>query len=398
MSKNRIEHIRNDAKDLLEDEDIWHIIDNELSLRIREDPSARQATFAVMLTAFQPKPAHLMLLGESAVGKSWLLSNAIEFIPEENRALLGSSTGRAWFYCGEPVMRDHPLIPNKKIIDYYKVDWQSKVVGILDNVTPRTIEDLKPIMSHDKPEIDLQTVERSAGGRHRTRRVRVIGCPSFVNCSTWLKWNAEIGSRHFCLTPKDTPEKYSAAAQLLDEQHTEGTQPTSELTPQIKDAVRTLRDSKFRVVVSRELIADIKADFTMKSGKDVRDYERMLTLTEAVGWLHALQRDRTDSGQVIADERDLKIVRSFSEDLLRTSRTGTSAQVLDYYEKVLGPLAEQTHKDLAYDEIQSKYLEVYNRRLHRDIMILYNRTLQDLGKIELVKDESDKRRWLAKVK
>ena len=143
--------------DLLKQDDLWKIIDGELAVRIKEDAIGRQATLAVMLTAFQPKPAHLMLLGESAVGMSWLLANCIEFIPEENRVLLGSSTQRAWFYCGQPIMRPHSIIQGRQVIDHYCVDWPNKVVGILDNVGPRTIKDLKPIMSHDKSEIDIHS-------------------------------------------------------------------------------------------------------------------------------------------------------------------------------------------------------------------------------------------------
>lgn len=111
----------------------------------------------------------------------------------------------------------------------------------------------------------------------------------------------------------------------------------------------------------------------MNSGRDIRDYERMLTLIEAVAWLHAFQRERTDTNAVIADERDVKIVKGFSDELLKITRTGTSAQVLDYYERVLKPLSESEGM-LTYDAIQQKYFEAYNRRLHRDILILYNKT------------------------
>lgn len=384
--------------DLLKRDDLWKIIDAEVALRIREDAVGRQATLAVMLTAFQPKPAHLMLLGESAVGKSWLLANTIELIPEENRVLLGSSTQRAWFYCGEPVMRPHPIIPDKEVIDYYKVDWRDKVVGILDNVGPRTIKDLKPIMSHDKPEIDIQVSEQgTAGGKWQTRRVRVVGCPAFINCSTWLKWDPEISSRHFYLTPKDSPEKYQAAASLLDELHTTGALPTSPLAPTIHDAIKQLRDSKFKAVVSKPVIDYVRGQFKWNSGRDIRDYERILTLVESIGWLHSFQRERTQTGAVIADERDLDIVKGFSDELLRTSRAGTSAQVLDFYDRVLKPLAENGKRNLEYNEIQQRYFEVYGRRIYRDTLILYNRELQDLGKIELLKDDSDKRRWVVRV-
>lgn len=292
--------------------------------------------------------------------------------------------------------RPHP-VTNRPILDHYEVNWRNKVVGILDNVTPETIKDLKPVMSHDTPEVEIRTSEQSrGGGRWQTRRVRIVGCPSFVNCSTWLKWDPELSSRHFYLTPRDDPKKYEASAELLNELHTTGRLPTSEIASQIQDAIRWLRDDNLQVVLAKDTAAQVKADFKWNSGRDIRAYERMLTLVEAVGWLHAFQRERTDTDAVIADQRDLEIVKGLSDELLKTTRTGTSAQVLDYYERVLKPLSE-SGGTLMYDAIQQKYFEVYNRRLHRDILILYNKTLQDLNKIDLSKDPIDRRRWLVRV-
>ena len=298
-------HTRDDAIELLEQADLWKIVDQELSVAIREDPEGRQATFAIMLTAFLPKPANLMLLGSTAIGKTWLAKQASAFLPPENVVTLGSSTQRAWFYCGEPVYKPHPIISGKQIIDYYRVDWRSKVVIILDNVKPETLKDLKPTMSHDKPEIDMQTTEKTQGGKFKTRRVKTIGSPAFVNCSTWLQWESELTSRHFYLTPKDDPKKFEAAAAYLDAEFTTGTAPTSKMAPIIQDAIRQLVSRKLQVVIHPNVINKLKERFSWKSGRDVRDYERAATIIQAIAWFHALQRERNEQGQVIADERDL---------------------------------------------------------------------------------------------
>ena len=85
----------------------------------------------------------------------------------------------------------------------------------------------------------------------------------------------------------------------------------------------------------------------------------------------------------------------FIEPLLKTSRYGTSSQVLDYYERVIKPLAE--NGDAPYAEIRNKYLQVYERPLSRDDMQILNRALESLGLIELVVDLTDKRRRLVHV-
>ena len=394
-----------DALKLLEQPDLWNIADQEIGVRVKEDSDGRQAAFAIMLTGFLPKPAHLMLLGSTAIGKTWLAKSCSAFLPPESVIVLGSSTERAWFYFGDPVYKPHPVIPKKEIIDYYRIDWRNKIVIILDNVRPDTVKDLKPIMSHDSPEIDLQTTERTQGGRFRTRRVKTIGCPAFINCSTWLQWDAELTSRHYYLTPKDTQEKFQAAADLLDQEYLTGSAPTSAMIPIIQDAIRYLISRELSVVIHPSVIAKLRENFTWTSGRDVRDYERAATIIQAIAWFHALQRERNEHCAVIADERDLQIAEKFLPTLLRTSHYGTSSQVLDYYERVLKPLADsgELHegqpilRDLSQNEIRSKYTNVYHRTITRFDLYEYNKVLESLNLIELIKDPEDKRRRLVRL-
>jgi hypothetical protein len=400
MLQDQESRTRDDGVKLLEEPNLWQIIDEELGITIKKDPQARQACFAIMLSAFLPKPAHLMLLGSTAIGKTWLAKNVSALIPPENVVILGSSTQRAWFYCGEPVYKPHPIIPKRQIIDFYKVVWRNKVTVILDNVKPDMIKDMKPTMSHDSPEIEIQTTEKTGSGGFRTRRVKTIGCPAFVNCSTWLQWDSELTSRHFYMTPKDSVEKYQAAADYLDQEHLTGIAPVSQMAPIIHDAIRHLIKRNLRIVIHPNVVKKLKEKFTWNSGRDVRDYERAATIVQAIAWFHALQRERNEQCQVIADERDLEIAENFLPTLLRTSHFGTSSQVLDYLERVLKPLAGldelevSVGRDIPQNEVTSKYLQVYGRTVTRFELYEYNKVLVTLNLIELVKDREDKRRRL----
>ena len=112
-----------------------------------------------------------------------------------------------------------------------------------------------------------------------------------------------------------------------------GQAPTSKMIPIIHDAIRHLLAQDLKVVIHPNVIEKLRKRFVWKSGRDARDYERAATITQAVAWFHALQRERNEHGEIIADERDLGIVNGFIEPLLRTSRYGTSNEVLDYYER-----------------------------------------------------------------
>ena len=159
------------------------------------------------------------------------------------------------------------------------------------------------------------------------------------------------------------------------------------MVPIIQDAIRQLISRKLQVVIHPNVVNKLKERFTWKSGKDVRDYERAATIVQSIAWFHALQREHNEQGQIIADEGDLEIMNGFIEPLLKTSRYGTSSQVLDYYERVIKPLTE--NQDAPYAEIRNKYFQVYQRPLSREDLQIYNRTLESLGLIELVVDQSE---------
>ena len=146
---------------------------------------------------------------------------------------------------------------------------------------------------------------------------------------------------------------------------------------------------------SPNVITKLHERFEWHSGRDIRDYERAATITKAVAWFHAKQRERTEQGEVIADERDLVIVNGFIESLLKTSRYGTSSEVLDYYERILKPLA--VNGDVRPADAAVKYLQTYERPIDRDDLYGFNSVLTRLGRIELIQDPQDKRRRLIRL-
>jgi hypothetical protein len=197
------------------------------------------------------------------------------------------------------------------------------------------------------------------------------------------------------MTPRDSPKKYLAAAQYLDQEFMTGIAPTSKLIPIIRDAIRHLNALDLKPVLHPDVVKQLKERFAWKSGRDIRDYERAATVTQAVAWFHGLQREKNEAGQIIADEQDLEIVNGFIEPLLKTSRYGTSSEVLDYFERVLKPLA--ANGDIHHTDAAAKYVQTYDRIITRDELYRFNKVLESLGKIELVQDPADKRRRLIRL-
>ncbi len=184
-------------------------------------------------------------------------------VDEDNIIKIGSATQRAWFYCGEPVY--FPSGKSKgKVLSHYEVDWRNKVVVILDNVNDRTMKDLKPVMSHDNPTgtIDIHATMK-VGGKFKTMLVKIHGSPAFINCSTVLKWDDELTTRHFFLTPRDDPIKYEAAAKLILERETTGKEPVGPRVEEVRRAIKYLIDQNIKVRMKAEVAEELKGRWAL---------------------------------------------------------------------------------------------------------------------------------------
>ncbi len=386
---------------ILSDPDIWNIIDGQLDFMIKEDYEGRMTTFLIAISPlFQIRPSHIMLNGESALGKSWLAVNAVNMLPQENVRIIGSSTQRAWFYDGEPVTAENDQ-NQQKFIDYYLINWKRKTIVILDNVDEKTIKDLKPVMSHDRTEesIDIQTTMKTKSGKQKMYKLKIIGCPSFVNCTTNLHWNDELSTRHFFVTPKDSPIKFKAAAEAILEREVSGEKmPQPPRIEEIRDALRYLVSQNFKIVVKRDVAEKIMEKFPLKTGRDMRDYERALVFIESSGWIHALQREKDGKGNIIADERDFKLIEPLLNKVLLTSRYGTSQQVIDFFERIINKMyTEKAGAALQRDEIVARYVQTYGRAIRSPNMTDLLKTLEEIGKVESMVDPTDKRKRLIKI-
>ena len=77
---------------------------------------------------------------------------------------------------------------------------------------------LKPILSHDKKEIEFPFVDKTANSNAETKDVVVRGWPAciFLQCkdeSKWEIWN-EIKSRILTTSPNMIPQKYQGIKEI----------------------------------------------------------------------------------------------------------------------------------------------------------------------------------------
>ena len=92
------------------------------------------------------------------------------------------------------------------------IDLTGKILVFLEPPHKEVWAILKPILSHDSPEIEYPFVNKTDKDGHETKNVVVRGWPACIFCSAkdeskWEMWS-EVKSRFLTSSPNMIPQKY----------------------------------------------------------------------------------------------------------------------------------------------------------------------------------------------
>jgi hypothetical protein len=111
----------------------------------------------------------------------------------------------------------------RKIIENSKtlIDLRGKILVFLEPPQHELWELLKPILSHDKKEIEFPFVDKTKNSNAETKEVVVRGWPACIFClakdeSKWEIWD-EIKSRILTTSPNMVPQKYEESKKLISQ-------------------------------------------------------------------------------------------------------------------------------------------------------------------------------------
>lgn len=230
-----------------QDEKPLDIIVKYLNTRIKEDPLLVKQLIRVYLSAYTDNPINMALLAPSSDGKTYATVEVSKIFPKEDIILIGRMSPTALIHqhgflideegnniedtLEEITQRiiDAKLSKDKTLENETKkerdellknarrcVDLTHKILLFLDNPQPQTYETLKPIMSHDSPEIEYITTK--GDGSLNVSKSVIRGWPVFIFCSAKNEeknevWE-EIKTRVFMTSPNSDIKKYKEANQL----------------------------------------------------------------------------------------------------------------------------------------------------------------------------------------
>jgi hypothetical protein len=169
-----------------------------LDKKIKKDRKNKLLAFLVCLSAYGTNPLNLFLKGESSIGKTHLAKSVAEYFPDEDVWFIGDMSPKA-------LIHEHGRFENGKMY----VSLKNKILIFLETPRKETLEMLKPILSHDRMEIEYKIADKRASGKLGTKSVIIEGWPSTIFCTTDYRFLEELSTRSMLTTPEVTEEKIS---------------------------------------------------------------------------------------------------------------------------------------------------------------------------------------------
>lgn len=165
-----------------------------LSRTVRRDVTAKNMVFLTALSAYTPEPINLFLRGESSIGKSYNVVQALKYFPKDDVWLLGGLSLTALIHQhGLLVDKNGNLIlpsqkPDKdapaeekeawtqRMHDArYLVELNNRIIVFLEAPHFETFNMLRSILSHDAHQISYRFTDKSGKGQLQTQHVVIQG-------------------------------------------------------------------------------------------------------------------------------------------------------------------------------------------------------------------------------
>ena len=419
------------------------IMDN-LSKTVREDESVKFAVFFTCFSAYTKEPLNTFIRGPPSTGKSYGCVQTCQCFPEKDILNIGSGSPKFLIRqqgvlvdsSGEPFIMERPDRPRKseyrEAEDYREavrsfktemkqyndkvaethtlIDLSGKTLVFLESPSLELFNMLRPILSHDKEEMNFPYVDKDSKGKIRTINVTVRGWPASIFLKAEDQYIEELATRSFTISPVESKNKYGAGNEVTNE-FASFPWKKDEIEHYRKE-VQTFIDYLKREIKDKQYILPFALNeaYPHDLPRDMRDFSHLLQLIQCVTLLHAKQRVilvHDEKEFIVSSFKDVEFAFCKFREIFETTRTGLSQHILSFYHKIVKEMpidtesitVEGKRKPWRTGELVNKYNVIFSPRRSRRTILRYLELLEEIGYVSSGEDADDKRSsiWTALV-
>lgn len=382
------------AMEMLRDRKYLLRVQKTLESDIARDFHTRLLVFAVGMSAYTGIPLNLFLKGPSSTGKTHLVVNISKYFPEEDVLSLGGLSPTA-------IIHDQGRIETRNNKKVYVVNLSKKLLVFLESPSRETLNMLKPILSHDKMEIEYKITDRKKGAKLATKNVIIRGWPATIFCTTETKRLEEISTRSLLATPEISKEKIDGAIDLFASKKMNPWLEKFKNGDGLRDSIVILKDNI--KMVSIPYLREVAKTYQEKylcNPRIMRDFQKISSLIEIIANIHSFQRpimDVNDDKYILAVPMDFVAANEIYRSIREATEEGIPSHVMRFYYDIVCPLHEMSKNDVnssvSIPNLVKTYQKVYMENVSEDTVRLRRiNPLISAGWIATVPDPSDKRR------
>jgi len=352
---------------------------------LESDETAKRLVFLTGFSAYTPEPLNLFMKGKSGSGKTVISTVMTSYFPQKDVWYLGGLSPKALV---------HEKGEQKE--DKRYINLKGKILLFLDSPDLETLTILKPILSHDKEEIEYKYVHAKT---HETVHVIIKGWPSAIFCTTDVKEVKEFSRRGITVSPELTESKFKA---VIQRQAKKEKYPWLHIGRDIKkdylcQAIEYLSQKPWQrtAIPYVEHLARI---FPYKHELFMSEFPKLTGLIKVLARINEAERFMIEIERgkyVIAGPQDYEEAMWLYSQVSEATFWGVPSFIIDFYNRVLLP--QRSIEGISFDQVRAKHLEVYNRELGKSTMYDYCHLLENVGWISLEPDPNDRRRKIIRI-
>ena len=378
-----------------------------LDSTIKNDRDVKKILLLAMLSMYTgADQMNVCLLGQSSSGKTYMAQEVAKYFPEEDITEYAEVSPTAFKHMS-------PKIDAETGKEY--VDCERRTLMFTEMPHPGLLSNLRPILSHDRKEVEFLTTDRGKTGGNVAKQTIIRGFPTVVFCSAYTRLNEQEVTRCLLLSPEVSDEKLEASVELTGKRvadpeayklKVEADTRRQELKRRIK-YIKSLHINSVIIKEPEKVLAKFRELNPRLAPRSQRDIAHLSSLIKAVAMLNAPLRMNA-SGDIVANDGDIEAGLGLWKSICKTQMIGVPPATYDFYEKYIIPAYERAkearkneplpHDDgVTHDEIGQYYYEKNGSFFSRDTLrkqIIP--TLLTASVISLEKSERDGRKWLIK--
>lgn len=373
-----------------------------LGLTIKHDQENKLATFLCELSAYtEDSQFNVSYNAPSSTGKSYIPTEIARLFPEDDVMEIGYCTPTAFF---------HDVGEYNKEKNTYLVDLSHKILIFLDQPHTQLLERLRPLLSHDKKEIQIKITDKTQKMGLKTKNVLLRGFPAVIFCTAALKTDEQEMTRFLLLSPEVSQEKIREGVSAIIRREADAgafarwleEKPDRILLKERIRAIKLENILEIKLASQEKIEKRFLTDNKMLKPRHQRDIKRLISLVKSFALLNLWWRER-DGSTIIANDEDIESAFKLWSIISVSQELNLPPYIYNLYqdvilaawnEKNLGGMAAEP-LDVSRPEIHKKHYEVYGRMLSTDLLCKQILPmLETAGLITQDQDPTNKRKIL----